>query len=288
MENNPSTKNSKAEDNRDSETHMDVVKGSEETYQYQHGLLINKLLDPPSNEYPIKPSAKGLFVTIKNIEFHYKHRLTKMIGTFENFREQYNEDFKKLKETFKFEENVSIVRYADDFVADDSPDQKSQKFDEFMQRVLGYEGDPKFVMVVLMSHGLSNGVFVLGEKEDKKSLHRPCCKRHLCDRGKMKKAKEGKVSCCQEAPHECCALSPGELHTQTGTCRERRILRKTLLSHCRLGFQKYQKSFCCRYVEEIRRMMCSRPAGKKNKRRRLRRRMICLRGRMIPARLTSY
>ena len=65
------------------------------------------------------------------------------------------------------------MRYAEDLVADDSPDQKSLKFDEFMQhRVLGYEGDPKFVMVVLISHGLSNGVFVLGEKEDKNSFTR--------------------------------------------------------------------------------------------------------------------
>ena len=90
----------------------------------------------------------------------------------------------------------------------------------------------------------ARGIFVIGEKQRK-----------------LKKEKYRAVKKLQvNAVH--CHL---ERYIHRGALAVREGLRETSLSHSRLGFRKYQKSFCCRYVEEIRRMMCSRPEGRKTK-----------------------
>ena len=219
---------------------------------YMLGFLQTSKLPHIDYEYPIpiqvthdgekNETGKGLFVIIRNDAFKYEHYLegqSKPWKEVNNLEEGYKKDTELLRKTFNLKKGDENVKYHENLTAED-PNGENQ-FEKFIQReVLPYKvKKPSFVFVVLMSHGLANRVFLLADTN-----HAACCREppHQCDEIKMQNAEKKKVSCCKVNPGECCAKKPGKLHSQGGSCHERRV-KEDLIEKIQENFPGIPKIF---------------------------------------------
>ena len=136
-------------------------------------------LPPPPYEYPVEEKDKGLFVIISNDLFKYEHTLQNGSKWMEAASlEGYKRDYKLLFETFNLKPGDAHVKGMTNIVGECENEPSEKYFKNFMdQQVIGYEGKPKFVFVVLMSHGFQNGVFLLADTNQE-----ACCQ-NLGDKG---------------------------------------------------------------------------------------------------------
>ena len=143
------------------------------------GFLMDDNRPLPPYEYPVEEKDKGLFVIISNDLFKYENTLQNGSKWMEAASlEGYKKDYKLLFETFNLKPGDAHVKGMTNMVGECENEPSEKDFKNFMdQQVIGYEGKPKFVFVVLMSHGFQNGVFLLADTNQE-----ACCQ-NLDDKG---------------------------------------------------------------------------------------------------------